>query len=261
MTTRDSTQWQNFGRRLEKIGGPPAAAWIVVNDSVRLTTRERLQNWLKDQWTYEWNLETGRYEKKTSGKLKRGWHQPWLHDHYKRSPLAGFKRHLFPPRGFFDKFFRGFYLGTASKRIFFARTDLHVTPIPFVKELLNLPGLLVVDAGVSKSENEKHPKLIGRILYDTRYATVFSAYFGWGFETDWKERERRTGDGDPYFGYDTFKFFYSGLKAEYYIDSLPFAFNFLQIRAGVRIQNKGQELVFASDKVPPRVELQIGIHR
>jgi hypothetical protein len=246
----DSAAWHDFGRSLEKIGGPPAQAWMVISDSVRLATRERLQYWLEDQWTYELNMQTGKLEEKTPGGLKDRKHMPWKHRYFDSSPNAGFKRHLFPPRGFPDQLLRGIYIRSAGKREVVVGIDLLVAELPIMQKLLKFPGTIVLDTGIRNVEAEPN-QIAARLLYDTRYATVFSGYFGWGFQADWKQNAFKS--------HNTQKFFYGGLKAEYYWGSMPLSLNFVQIRAGVRIRNKGQQLLFRDDET--RFELQFGFHR
>lgn len=243
-SVQDSSRWRAFGLRLEKIGGPPALAWLVSGDSAR----GRVKNWLVHQSRYD-------AAKNARLRLERQKHMPWLHYYYNASALACFKRHLFPSHAFLDKFFRGGFVRLVSKHEFIAGLDLFVTELP--GKVIKIPGVLAFDAGFHYvTENatlqgvQKKPNQISvRVLYDTGYATILSGYFGWGVQTALKK--------DPFRQYNTKYFLYGGVKTEFY-RRMRFVPDFIQLRAGFRIPVKGLRLLFEED---PRIELQAGFHR
>ncbi len=256
-TAADSTQWLSMGEKFEKMGGPRRQSWIAMAESRRDSLFERLQSWREDQWTYKKNPETGGLEKKSHEKLVAAKHMPWQHANYKGPVSNIFKRHIFPPTGDWSHWMRGAYLRYAGRSEASAGLVLHVTEPPVIRDLFKLAGVVVFEGGYRRVANDTSKiegtlftgtdQIAARLLYDVTYNTVFTGYFGWGVETDYKRSASN----------HTRKFFYGGVKAEYYLEWLPGSFNFLQVRFGVRIPNAGHHLR-ANQTV---LELQIGLHR
>ncbi len=264
-TAADSAQWRRMAAQFEKLGGPRKESWLEMDSRRRAELYQRLRDWHKDQWTYKRNAQTDSLEKAGHKKLAAAKHMPWRHDYYNSPASKIFKRHIFPPTGNFNHWLRGGYLRYAGRRETSAGLILHVTEPPIIRDLFKLPGVVVLEAGYRWVEKDTSAKrvnetkddfearqrgtdqLVARVLYDVTYNTLFTGYFGWGAETDRKRTDFNS----------TRKFFYGGVKAEYYLEELPAGFNFLQLRVGVRIPNNGHKLR-ANNTV---LDLQVSLHR
>ncbi len=256
-TAADSTRWLRMGERFEKLGGPSKHSWLRMESRRREGLVERLQSWRENQWTYKKSPENGDLEKKAHKKLVAAKHMPWQHSYYKGSVSMIFKRHIFPPTGDWSHWMRGAYVRYAGRRETSAGLILHVTEPPVIRNLFKLAGVVVLEGGFRWVANNTTKidsivftgtdQITGRLLYDVTYNTMFTGYFGWGFETDRKRSALN----------HTRKFFYGGLKAEYYLEWLPGAFNLVQIRFGVRVPNNGHRLRGNQTLL----DLQIGLHR
>lgn len=215
----------------------------------------RLLDWHQDQWKYKFVADS--LVRAGDKKLGASKHMPWKHGYYKGRADKIFKRHIFPPTGNFNHWLRGAYLRYAGRRETSAGLILHVTEPPCIRDLFKLPGVVVLEAGYRWVANAwrkdtdtsftGRDQLAARLLYDVKYNTLFTGYFGWGLETDRIRSEMN----------HTRKFLYGGIKAEYHLEDLPGGFNFLQVRFGVRVPNNGHHLR-ANRSV---LDLQVSLHR
>lgn len=264
LTPDDSTRWQNMAASFARLGGPERESWFEMAASQRGRLLESLQGWWERQWTYKRNPETGVREKHFHNKLEAAKHMPWRHSYFTSPVSRIFKPHIFPPTGDWNHWMRGAYLRYAGYVETSAGLILHVTEPPGIRNLFKLPGVIVLETGyrwVSTSgrqivgsgcdDHNRKPsgtnQLSARLLYDVKYNTLFTGYFGWGAETDWKKSDFN----------NTRKFFCGGVKAEYHLEWLPWRFDFLQVRVGVRVPNAGHRL--CANRT--RLDLQIGWHR